>query len=137
MSEAVQETCRIDNCKKTYRAKGYCGVHYKKWRHGELPKSRYKICTQEGCRKKRHLFSLCEEHYNAAFGKKDEAKAAAPAATEAPAEKAAESKEAPVKEEPKKEEPKKAAPKEEAKEEKKEVKKEAKKEAKAEEKKEK
>lgn len=34
------EKCRIDRCKRPYRAKGYCNVHYKAWRHGELPHSR-------------------------------------------------------------------------------------------------
>ena len=28
MSEAA---CKIEKCKRPYRAKGYCNVHYKKW----------------------------------------------------------------------------------------------------------
>jgi hypothetical protein len=63
--------CKMEGCKRPYRAKEYCNVHYRLWRHGELPKSRYKICTKEGCHKKRALYgSLCDEH-----------KAGAPAAT--------------------------------------------------------
>ncbi len=54
--------CKVAKCKRPYRAKGYCTVHYKKWRQGELPKGRYKICTKEGCRKPRAKGSLCAEH---------------------------------------------------------------------------
>ncbi|MBI2339998.1 MAG: hypothetical protein HYU99_06515 [Deltaproteobacteria bacterium] len=77
--------CGVENCKRSYRAKGYCNVHYKKWRGGELPKSRYKTCAQEGCKKKRHLRGLCEEHYKAAFGKKEEGAAPVAAPVAAPA----------------------------------------------------
>ena len=90
--------CRVEKCKRPYRAKGYCSVHYKKWRRGELTKGRYKTCAQEACRKKRFQSGLCEEHYKAAFGKKEEGAAvvatppaaaplpgAAPAAESAPA----------------------------------------------------
>lgn len=56
--------CKKEGCKRPYRAKGYCTVHYKKWRQGDLPKGRYKICTHEGCKKPRAGVrgSLCEEH---------------------------------------------------------------------------
>jgi len=54
--------CRIKKCKRPYRAKGYCNVHYRQWRHGKHPKPRYKICTKEGCRKPRAQGGLCAEH---------------------------------------------------------------------------
>ena len=55
--------CCMEGCKRPYRAKNYCNVHYKKWRDGELKKPRYKICTKEGCRKPRaKLGNLCAEH---------------------------------------------------------------------------
>jgi hypothetical protein len=59
-----EKKCRMDGCKRPYRAKGYCNVHYKSWRAGELKKTRYKICTKEGCRKPRApgAGSLCAEH---------------------------------------------------------------------------
>lgn len=59
--------CRIEGCKRPYRAKGYCTVHYNKWRRGELSKSRYKICSAEDCRGKQYRWGLCEEHYEAAL----------------------------------------------------------------------
>ncbi len=64
-TEASRENkkCQMEGCKRPYRAKGYCNVHYRKWRHAELPHSRYKTCTKEGCRKPRTFpGSLCEEH---------------------------------------------------------------------------
>jgi len=78
------KSCKAEKCKRPYRAKGYCNVHYKKWRRGELPHSRYDICNQDPCRKPQHLRGLCDEHYKAKFGKK-EAEVAAPEASPAPA----------------------------------------------------
>jgi hypothetical protein len=57
--------CTVESCKRPYRAKGFCVTHYRKWRHGEMPsKTRYKICTKEGCHKPRLATggSLCAEH---------------------------------------------------------------------------
>jgi hypothetical protein len=54
--------CSKEGCKRPYRAKGYCIMHYRQWRHGDLPKSRYKTCTKEGCNKPRAKGSLCAEH---------------------------------------------------------------------------
>lgn len=61
----AEQKCSVDNCKRPYRAKGFCIAHYRKWRHGEVEgtKSRYKICTKEACRKPRAAQgSLCVEH---------------------------------------------------------------------------
>jgi hypothetical protein len=55
-------TCKHDKCEGPAVGKGYCARHYRKWRRGELPKGRYKICTHEGCRKPRKAGSKCEEH---------------------------------------------------------------------------
>lgn len=63
--QVSEKKCRIEGCKRPYRAKGYCEAHYKKWRWGELPKPRYKTCVMEGCRKKRTPSGLCEEHQKA------------------------------------------------------------------------
>lgn len=35
-----EKRCKIEGCKRPYRAKGYCNVHYKQWRRGSLPKQR-------------------------------------------------------------------------------------------------
>ena len=61
----AESKCSVEGCKRPYRAKTYCNVHYKAWRQGEIEghTARYKICTKEGCRKPRAMpGSLCEEH---------------------------------------------------------------------------
>jgi len=78
-------TCKATDCNHEVIARGYCRKHYRLWKAGEMPKPRYKTCTQEKCRKPRFRGSLCEEHWTAVHGKKAEP-AAAPAAPAAPAE---------------------------------------------------
>jgi hypothetical protein len=68
MADVIKK-CRIEGCKRAYRAKGYCGVHYNEWRKGKLPKSRYKSCSGEECLKKVYMRGLCEEHYQATLKK--------------------------------------------------------------------
>jgi len=55
-------SCKQDGCDREAVGKGYCARHYKKWRRGELPKARYKICTEEGCRKPRSVRAKCADH---------------------------------------------------------------------------
>jgi hypothetical protein len=69
----VENKCKIDGCKRVYRAKGYCTAHYQKWRKGAFGAKRYKICVSEGCRKQRSLGSHCEAHQKK---RKDESAAA-------------------------------------------------------------
>jgi len=59
-----ESKCTVEGCKRPYRAKGYCNVHYKRWRTGgvEGHKARYKICGKEACRKPVFIHGLCEEH---------------------------------------------------------------------------
>ncbi len=37
-----EKRCKVEGCRRPYRAKGYCNVHYKQWRKGLLPKPRRK-----------------------------------------------------------------------------------------------
>jgi hypothetical protein len=56
-------TCRAPKCKQEVRAKGLCRKHYIAWRREDLGEHhRYKVCSREGCRKKRAVGGLCEEH---------------------------------------------------------------------------
>lgn len=61
----ADQHCKVGSCKREYRAKGYCNVHYKKWRQGEFGMARYKVCGDMECRKpmamNRHGY--CEAHY--------------------------------------------------------------------------
>ena len=77
--EAKIKKCKLENCKRPYRAKDYCNVHYKKWRQGELKHSRYKTCGNEACRKPMKAKGLCADHYQAEYGKKEEAAPRTPA----------------------------------------------------------
>lgn len=63
-----ESKCSVEGCKRPYRAKTYCNVHYKAWRRGEMEKhpARYKICSKEACRKPMVHEGLCEEHFKAA-----------------------------------------------------------------------
>ena len=84
---ANKGNCKAPDCAREAVGKNYCRQHFRLWKAGEMPKARYKICTEEKCRKPRFHSSLCEEHWNAAHGKKAEAAPAAPAAAPAaPAE---------------------------------------------------
>jgi hypothetical protein len=74
---AGKGNCKAKDCTREAFARHYCRKHYRLWKAGEMPKSRYKTCTFEKCRKRRFRGSLCEEHYNAARGKKAEAAPAA------------------------------------------------------------
>jgi hypothetical protein len=98
-AEKNKKTCKIKGCKRPYRAKGYCNVHYRKWRKGELERSRYQTCNfgvnklkrgeKKECLKPVFRAGLCEEHFQASFKKKRAAKeheAAAEAEAEAKAE---------------------------------------------------
>lgn len=77
--------CRIESCKRAYRAKGYCRTHYRMWRNGKYGRARYKLCKDGVCTRPmgqaRHGF--CEEHYQSYYVqgvKQAKAPAAAPAA---------------------------------------------------------
>ncbi len=67
MSTAETKSCKIEGCKRAYRAKGYCTVHYNKWRRGEIEGEvgRYKSCSEEGCHKPMYRKGKCEQHYGA------------------------------------------------------------------------
>ena len=74
---ATKGNCKAAECKREAFAKSYCRQHYRLWRRGEMPKARYKICTEEKCRRPRFKGSLCEQHYQASRGPKPAAGAAA------------------------------------------------------------
>jgi hypothetical protein len=61
--------CGVEGCKRPYRAKGYCYFHFKKWRQGELPHSRYRTCSKAECRLKAVHHGLCEKHEAEVYGK--------------------------------------------------------------------
>lgn len=83
------QNCQVEGCKRPYRAKGYCQIHFRKWRRGGLPKKpRYKTCGEENCYKPLYRFGWCQSHQPKAT--------AAP--KETPAKEAVSKEEAPAKE---------------------------------------
>lgn len=87
----TEKSCKIKDCKRPYRSKGYCNIHFKKWRRGELEgakKPRYRICGEENCKKPTFKKGYCKQHYSAWSASKKAVPAAAaatPATPEAPA----------------------------------------------------
>lgn len=79
-AKAESEKCGVEGCKRPYRAKGYCDLHFKKWRNGELAHGPYKTCLESGCRKPRKASALCEDHEKSKLGKKGGGEAASAAA---------------------------------------------------------
>ena len=76
------KSCQIKECKRQYRAKGYCKFHYSEWRAGKFGHTRYKTCADKNCRlpivNNRHGF--CEDHYQNYYVKGiEQAKEEAPA----------------------------------------------------------
>lgn len=71
-----EKKCSVAGCKRPYRAKGYCRIHYKKWRTGEYGHVRYNVCSKEGCRKATLRGGMCLEHWKADHQKGEAAAAA-------------------------------------------------------------
>ena len=66
---APGENCRVEKCQQPVRAKGYCRKHFLAWRRGDVgDHHRYKTCSKEGCRKRRTVGGLCDEHAGKATG---------------------------------------------------------------------
>jgi hypothetical protein len=91
-------SCTVEGCKRVYRAKGFCRVHYNKWRKGDMPKkARYKTCAKEDCLGPLYRWGICETHYLKAIGKEPKPEATPTAAeTTAPAPEAPATEEAPA-----------------------------------------
>jgi len=58
-----EKKCKIQGCKRPYRAKGYCVTHYKEWRRGNLPKPRFSWCIKPECKNKAVYGKVCADHY--------------------------------------------------------------------------
>ncbi len=79
----MAENCKVSGCKRPYRAKGYCNVHYRGWRQGELPHPRYKTCSKDECRKPVTKKGLCANHLKEVYPKLAPAEASPAAETAA------------------------------------------------------
>jgi hypothetical protein len=83
---AEAKKCKVEGCKRPYRAKGYCVTHYKKWRRGEMGDARFRRCFAKECKEKEAARGLCQKHLDEKYGgKKTAVPEAVPAAPAAPA----------------------------------------------------
>ena len=75
------KTCSIQGCSRPHSGRGWCRVHYQRWRrHGDpekvlyaeredglasirAPKGERGICIVEGCEKFRRAYGYCAKHY--------------------------------------------------------------------------
>ena len=67
----IPKKCKINGCEGKHLAKGYCRLHYQRWKaHGDALKIVKKaknpsLCIEAGCENKRHSNdSLCKKHGN-------------------------------------------------------------------------
>lgn len=53
------EECKIENCNRIAKIRGYCLKHYHHWRL----ENQEKICSVEGCDEPVHAKGYCRRHY--------------------------------------------------------------------------
>lgn len=61
-------TCAVDGCDRKARSRGWCMMHWKRWRrHGDptylVPRPTPSSCAIEGCDAQAHCRGWCEKHY--------------------------------------------------------------------------
>ncbi len=65
----IMETCKIKDCKKKHKAKGYCNKHYLRlWNHGDplftkQNREHSGYCSILGCKNKYKAKGYCSRHY--------------------------------------------------------------------------
>jgi hypothetical protein len=69
----AERTCSIEGCKQPVKGRGWCGMHYARWkRHGDplndnagwrnRRRSQSEICKIEGCERPSARLSMCHRH---------------------------------------------------------------------------
>ena len=65
-------TCKIDGCRRDARRRGWCDLHYQRWRrHGDPgadtePQQRSVGCLVDGCADPHRAKGMCVRHYQRA-----------------------------------------------------------------------
>lgn len=62
--------CTIDDCGRVHYARGFCALHYNRWRahgdpnHCEVGRYDSELCAFEGCGRARFSRGLCQRHWH-------------------------------------------------------------------------
>lgn len=63
----TDDTCKIERCDKAAKARGWCPMHYRRWRlHGDphtVHRPTKPECSVEGCRRDHCAKGYCTKHY--------------------------------------------------------------------------
>lgn len=60
----VKRTCKIEDCDKPVKTRGWCGMHYSRWqRRGTTDDLRVYVCGVEGCDRPYQGRNMCQLHY--------------------------------------------------------------------------
>lgn len=71
-ADVAQVTCSVDGCGKPFLARGWCAMHWSRWRrYGDLDRGRLSgpsVCIVEGCGRRPKARGLCSSHDRRARG---------------------------------------------------------------------
>jgi hypothetical protein len=65
----TKATCSVDGCERPHSCRGYCAMHYQRWRVNgtveAVPRARKygPVCTVDGCEAKHYSRGWCQKHY--------------------------------------------------------------------------
>lgn len=55
--------CAVEDCSRVAESRGWCSMHYERWRLGKGPRRIKKPCSVDGCDRMTKGRGLCETHY--------------------------------------------------------------------------
>jgi len=55
--------CSVENCKRPHQAKGFCELHYRRFKKHGTPFKEEKKCSVEGCTSPHFSKGFCKSHY--------------------------------------------------------------------------
>ena len=58
-----KRTCSIEACEKPSKTRGWCGMHYKRWKkHGDPLREPWRGCSVDGCDERHQSHRYCRSH---------------------------------------------------------------------------
>ena len=56
-------TCSVEGCEKPSKTRGWCGMHYKRWKkHGDPLQEPWRGCSVDGCDERHQSHRYCRSH---------------------------------------------------------------------------